>query len=214
MAWKKLDCKNEWFYWFITAFLNLNILHSKSWNLTILWKKSGKNTLKKIALSFTSPKKRCWCSCKTGIKQCNSQIFISIVNRHKSWEEWTNKKKSLMEKNENRFKSWKTYQNCSLYMFSHVGRNKAFMSLGACENLINSLQKSELFKHFHVLLEKFCFAFSHSSSSVCKLKNTIFNLLTAVPIVFYFQYRGNMVKSIQTVEMQTRNSILLPRNIL
>lgn len=119
-----------------------------------------------------------------------------------------------MEKNENRFKSWKTYQNCSLYMFSHVGRNKAFMSLGACENLINSLQKSELFKHFHVLLEKFCFAFSHSSSSVCKLKNTIFNLLTAVPIVFYFQYRGNMVKSIQTVEMQTRNSILLPRNIL
>lgn len=74
----------------------------------------------------------------------------------------------------------------ALYMFSHVGRNKAFMSLGACENLINSLQKSELFKHFHVLLEKFCFAFSHSSSSVCKLKNTIFNLLTAVPIVFLF----------------------------
>lgn len=139
----------------------------------------------KSSPSHSQPKKRCWCSCKTEIKQCNSQIFISIVNRHKSWEEWTNKKKNLMEKNENRFKSWKTYQNCSLYV--HVGRNEAFMSLGACENLINSLQKeekSELFKHFHVLLEKFCFAFSHSSVGVCKLKNTIFNLLTAVRIVF------------------------------
>ena len=79
-----------------------------------------------------------------------------------------------MEKNENRFKSWKTYQNCSLYI--HVGRNKAFMSLGACENLINSLQKSELFKHFHVLLEKFCFAFSRTAAAaVCASRKIQFS---------------------------------------
>lgn len=133
------------------------------------------NTLAKIftlhtasAYGITQNQKRC--SCKA-MQFPNFHFNSDTAHKRTMKKKKMKKKKKLMEKNEKRFKSWKTYQNCyvclCVYMFK---RNKAFMSLGACENLINSPYTHELFKHFHVLLEKFCFAFCSLSTAAAAVQ--------------------------------------------
>lgn len=148
------------------------------------------------------------------VRQCNFQIFISIVNRHKR-SEWERDQRRVR-------KRWRkmrtdlrveihTHHNCYIH-FCMVCENKAFMRSffwEACENLINSLYGESLscLSTFMFYWKSFAFAFVE-----CAWRSTIFYLLAIFWIAFSilagncYEYTATMVKY-QIVKIQTRNSI-------